>query len=357
MTNEASTEALDPDKLGALQQRVWGYRQGQLVSLMMHLGRRLGLYEAMAPLGPVTAAELAGVTGLHERWVLEWLRSQAAADLIESDDGLTFAMSVEGAAVLADASSLTYAGMAMGGPRSLETVDKIAESFRTGIGLSYDDLGAGEAVAIEQAFGNWTAHVLVPKFVPAVAGLQEKLDAGARVADVGCGAGYALRLLADAFPNGTYHGYDPSVHAIELARERASESGSSVEFFTEPSGAMDGEYDLVLTLDCLHDMTRPNETAEDIRGHLTDDGVWLIKEIRSHADYAKNRKNPMLAMMYATSVSVCMSSAMSEEGGAGYGTLGLNPDALGELVKGAGFSSIQTHEFEDPINLYYEVRV
>lgn len=362
METETGTDAstaesqIDEDKLKALTQRVWGYRQGQLVALMMHLGRRLGLYEALAPLGRTTASEVAGVTGLHERWVREWLLSQAAADLIESEDGVHFEMTAEGVAVLADSSSLTFAGNAMSGPRSLETVDRIAESFRTGIGLSYDDLGAGEAVSIEQAFGNWTAHVLVPHFVPAVDGLAAKLEAGARVADVGCGAGFALRLLEEAYPNGTYHGYDPSEHAIALARQRAEESGSTVEFFTEPSSAMEGDYDVVLTLDCLHDMTRPAETAEDIRGHLADDGVWLIKEIRSHHEYAKNKRNPMLAMMYSTSVSVCMSSAMSEEGGAGYGTIGLNPQALGELVKGAGFNSIQSHEFEDPINLYYEVR-
>lgn len=348
---------LDPKAIGAYSIKVWKYREGELVSLMMHIGDQLGLYRAMVGHDMMTADDLAESTGLHPRWLLEWLRCMAAADLVQSEDGHVFTLPPEGVAVLADESSITWAGSALGGPRSRETVQKIIEAFRTGVGLTYDDLGPGEAAHVEKAFGNWIAKVLVPAFVPAVDGLVERLEAGAKVADVGCGAGYALRLLAEAFPNSSFHGYDISEHAIELARERASDAGLDIEFHAAGSAAMtdEGPFDVVLTLDCLHDMTRPDECAADVRNAIADDGTWLIKEIKSSPNFADNRKNPVLAMMYATSVSVCMSSAMSEPNGAGYGTLGLNPEALGELTRTAGFSTITTHDFEDPVNLYYEV--
>lgn len=348
---------VDPDDVRLVQQKVWGFRQGQLVTTMMHLGDRLGIYRAMQGAGALTAAELSLASGLHERWLLEWLRSQAAAGLIESPDGETFELTEAAGEVLANDQALTFAGSALSPPRGPEIIDRLAESFSTGIGLTYDDLGPEEADHVERAFGNWTAHTLVPMFVPAVDGLADRLSAGARVADVGCGTGLALRLLAAEYPNSSFHGFELSQHAIKKAIDNATTDGVNVDFHnvTATSLADKAPFDVVLTLDCLHDMTRPDDVAADIYDALADDGVWLIKEIRSTPDFTQNRKNPLLAMMYATSVSVCLSSAMSEPGGAGYGTLGLNPEALGDLVTAAGFSTIERHEFEDPINLYYSI--
>lgn len=349
--------AIEPDDIRLVQQKVWGYRQGQLVTTMMHLGDRLSIYRAMQGAGPLTAAELSVASGLHERWLLEWLRSQAAAGLIESPDGETFELTAAAGEVLANDQALTFAGSALSPPRGPEIIDRLAQSFETGIGLTYDDLGPGEADHVERAFGNWTAHTLVPLFVPAVDGLAERLAAGARVADVGCGTGLALRLLAQEYPSSEFHGFELSQHAINKAGENAAADDVSVAFHNvaETSLKEKGPFDVVLTLDCLHDMTRPDDVAAEIHQVLSDDGVWLIKEIRSTPDFTQNRKNPLLAMMYATSVSVCLSSAMSEPDGAGYGTLGLNPEALGDLVTAAGFASIERHEFDDPINLYYSV--
>lgn len=355
-TDSSPQPSLDMDAVTAMQRRIWAYRQGQQIQLMMHLGKRLELWTSLRGAGPVTAAQLADTTTLDERWLLEWLRCMAAAEILVSADGLVFELTDEAAAVMAPSNMLTYAGSAMERPRSPETIDHILTSFRSGVGLSYDDHGADEAAHVEAAFGNWIAHVLVPQFVPQVEGLTEKLEAGARVADVGCGAGSALRLLADAFPNGSYHGYDLSEHAIELAQKRAKESGSDVAFFAAGSDAMEGEYDLVLTFDCLHDMTHPDRAVADIRGHIADDGVLLVKEIRSAATFEENRKNPLLAMMYATSIQVCMSSALSEPDGLGLGTMGLHPARLTELMRDGGFSTVTTHSFDDPFNLYYEVR-
>lgn len=349
---------LDGDKVKEFQFRVWQFAQGAQVQLMMHLGERLGLFKALATQESFTADGLSAVTQLHSRWLLEWLRCMAAAELLESEDGVMFAMSAEAAAVLVDEAALTYAGQALSAPRSPEYFDRLCDAFVTGIGLTYDQLGRTEAVNIDKAFGNWISHVLVPLFVPAVAGLSERLRAGARVCDLGCGSASTLRSLAAAFPDAELHGFDPSSHAIDLGRSQAQEAGLDISLHVGGSESLRrlGPFDVAITFDCLHDMVDPHLAARDILASLSEQGVWLVKEIRSSHDFARNRKNPVLAMMYATSVMVCMSSGMSETGGAGYGTLGLHPGELESLVIDAGFSSIEKFDFDDPVNLYYVVR-
>lgn len=341
--------------------RVWQYKQGEAVSLMVHLGDRLGLYRAMAGAGEVTAERLAEKAGLHPRWVLEWLRSQAAAGLVASTDGEVFSLPPEAVPVLADEDSSLWfaAGAFVGGAAPFEVVDRLAEAFRTGRGLSYDDLGPSAAHQVERMLGPWSRLALVPVILPALEGVAERLRSGARVADVGCGAGVALVALADAFPDSTFEGYDPSEHALDRAEENLRRSGlGNVSFHRAGAEELPAEptFDLVLTLDCLHDMPRPAEAMSAIRRSLKDDGAWLIKEIRSSGRWSDNLNNPLLAMMYSTSVATCMSSAMSEPDGAGLGTLGLNPQRLEGMCKAAGFTRFTLHDFADPANLYYEVR-
>jgi 2-polyprenyl-3-methyl-5-hydroxy-6-metoxy-1,4-benzoquinol methylase len=345
--------------LFALQ--VWKYKEGEVLSLMIHLGDRLGLYQAMAGQGPMSAAALSAATGMHERWLLEWLRSQAAASLIDTSDGDEFELSPEAAEVLVeDTESLFFAaGAFQGGVAPPEVIDRLADAFRTGIGLSYDDLGPSAAHTVERMLGPWSRLALVPVVLPALDGVMARLTGGARVADVGCGSGVALLTLADAFPNSHFEGYDPSEHAINRARSKLDEKGlanvalhqaGAADLPTEPT------YDLVLTLDCLHDMPHPAEALTAIRRSIRDDGTLLVKDIRSGVTWAENLRNPLLALMYGTSVSTCMSSALSEPGGAGLGTLGLHRELAEQMCREAGFTRFTLHDFEDPANLYYEVR-
>ncbi|HET6965305.1 MAG TPA: methyltransferase domain-containing protein [Acidimicrobiales bacterium] len=341
--------------------RVWGYKQGEVVALMIHLGDRLGLYRAMAGAGPLTAGELAAASGLHERWLLEWLRSQAAAGLLTTADGERFELPAEAVPVLVDESESLWfaAGAFNGGVAPPEVVNRLAEAFRTGVGLSYDDLGPSAAHEVERMLGPWTRQALVPVILPSLAGVPDRLRSGARVADVGCGAGLAVMAMAEAFPASRFDGFDPSVHAIDRARWRVAEAGlTNVEFHVKEAAEMPSEptFDLILTLDCLHDMPRPAEAMAAIRRAIAPDGVWLIKEIRGQASWEANLKNPMLAMMYGTSVATCMSSALSEPGGAGLGTLGLHRELAESMCREAGFTSFEVHDFDDPVNLYYEVR-
>jgi 2-polyprenyl-3-methyl-5-hydroxy-6-metoxy-1,4-benzoquinol methylase len=350
---------VDEKALKAYSFVVWSYKQGEIVSLMVHIGDRLGLYKTMAGAGPLSAADLADRTGLDERLLLEWLKGQAAARLIDHDDG-SFELPPAGEAVLADeTSSLQFSAGAFRGGAEPEVVDRIIDSFRTGVGLTYEQQGPRAAAGLARMTAPWSRIALIPTIIPALDGIADRLESGADVVDVGCGGGVTLLTIAEAFPNSRCVGYDPSEIAVEQARARAQETGlTNAEFVVAGAEDLPEEptFDLVLTFDCLHDMPRPDRAALAIRHAIRDTGTWLIKDIRSSGDFDKDNRNPMLAMFYGFSVSSCLQSAISEPDGLGLGTLGLHANMARELVAGVGFDTFIEHDFDDTANLYYEVR-
>ena len=361
MAEPSAPAPLDRDQVNAFAFQVWSYKQGEMVSLMIHLGDRLGLYRAMDGAGPLTPAELAQrAGGLAERWVQEWLRGQAAAKLVDYRGDDRFELTPTGAAV-----SPTRAAAS----RSPPAPSAAASRPRWSIGWPTRSAPASASpttcrartprIAPSACSGPGRGSRWCPTILPALDGVVPKLERGAHVLDVGCGAGVAIFAMAKAFPKSVFDGYDLSHHAVARARETAARTGfSNVEFFERRGEEVppDPVYDFVLTFDCLHDMTRPDRVTRAIRGAMKDDGTWLIKDIKCHAVFEKNMRNPMLAMMYGFSVSSCMSSALSEPDGMGLGTVGLNPDRLRAMTAEAGFTRFRQHDFEDPANLYYEVR-
>lgn len=208
MTTE---QAPDPEKLRAKTLEIAGLYRGAYISAMVCLGIRLGLYPVLRDAGAVTSEELASRTGLHERWLREWLRGQAAAGLIDYLGEGRFQLSPETAALLADQDSLPYLGNQFDAlPHHMERIRLLTDAFRTGVGLSWDERGPESAGFTEQLFRNWYRHLLVPTALPLLDGVVAKLESGAKVADVGCGSGIALIEMAQAFPRSDFHGYEIS---------------------------------------------------------------------------------------------------------------------------------------------------
>lgn len=352
---------IDPAKVKASGERIFGYLKGMGVSAMIYLGDTLGLYRSMHQAGPLTSEELAAKTELHERWIREWLRGQAAAGIIDYVGDGRFELSVEAGMFLADPDSPKLAvGIFSDLPQRMAVVERLPQSFKTGIGLNYDARGPKGAVGIERVFGNWYRFALVQQVLPKLEGLVEKLSAGAKAADMGCGAGKALLEMAKAFPHSRFHGYDISKHA--LARAEANRAAAGVTNVTFHDAAVDrlpadGSFDFITTFDCIHDMTHPMEAIRAIRAAIKPSGTWFIADPKSAPTFEENlQKNPMTALMYAFSVMGCMSSALSEPGGAGLGTLGFNESVARKMTAEAGFTRFQRHDFENPLNAYYEVR-
>ena len=343
-------------------EKLFGYMEGAVVSALVYLGDSLGLYKAMQDAGPLNSEELAAKTGLNERWVREWLRNQGAAGLIEYRGDDRFELTAEQAAVLADEenSILFSAGGFENIPSIGFTLEPLKESFKTGIGLPYDAQGESGNHAVARMFAPWFRHMLVPMILPALDGVVDELKAGAKVADVGCGAGIALITMAKEFPSSDFHGYEISKHALALAEKNKSEAGVTNVTFHDVAGEElpdDGSFDFITTFDCIHDMTHPTQVIGSIRKALKEDGVYLIADINAKATYEENtEENPMAAMMYGFSVLSCMSSATSQPDGEGLGTLGFHEAVAREKTSGAGFTQFKTHDFGNPLNMYYEVR-
>lgn len=348
------------DELRLYAFQVWSQYQGFLVSMTVHAGVELGIYDAMAGAGIVDAAALAAKTGLDERWVLEWLRAQGAAGLLDHQGDERFSLSPAASVVLTERDSLFYAGSPFATlPLRAGRMGDLVEGLRTGIGHSYDDYGPEGAAAVESFFRNWHRHMLTSVMIPALDGVPEALRTGGRAADVGCGAGVALVELGKAFPHADLHGYEVSRHAIDRARANAADAGVDIAFHDvrdEPLPG-DGSFDLIMTLDCIHDMTDPVPVIGQIRASLKPDGTWLWAEPKGFATFEENvANNPMAPMMYATSMASCLMSATAEPGGPAYGTLGIHEDEARRLARDAGFTRFERHDFGSPVNIFFAVR-
>ena len=360
--SDTQTTAPDPDALKMFSFQVFTKLEGAVTAGMIHLGDQLGLYTTMkAADGPLTTAELAERAGLAERWVREWAHNQAAARLIVADSEGRFSLSPEAAVVFATPDHPAYGmGMFHRLPQTMHALEDVRDSFRTGVGHDYDSHGPQGAVGIERSFEPWSNANLLPVVLPAVEGVVERLSAGAAVVDIGCGAGSAVLLMARAFPQSTFHGYDISQYALARAALKLEESGLHNAAFDDPRQspmAEDNSVDFITTFDCIHDMTQPTEMMKIIRRAIKPDGVWLLVDIKAQDTFEDNaRKNPMAALMYGISVLSCMSSALSEPGGEGLGTLGLSENKAREMTQAAGFTRFRKLDVEHSVNAFYEVR-
>lgn len=349
---------LNEDAVTEMAERIGNFATGQFVSMMIHIGDRLKLYSIMNQNGKLNAAELSQKTGLQERWLLEWLRSQAGAGLIQHHDNEEFSLYPEVVPLLVDESHPMHQAAFFNHPVPPSTMDRIAEAFDSGLGMSYEDHGPNCACTLKRLTA--PDHLLLTEFLNRIGGITNRLEEGINVVDVGCGAGVALCELSKRFPNSTYEGYDPSVSSIDSARLDLIHNGMTNITYHVAKGEdlpQTAQFDLALTLDCLHDLPFPQQVLNAIRGTLKPDGVLIVKDIRCSPETAENLAHPMSPLLYSISVLYCMNSALSEPNGAGLGTMGLNPVLLQEMGGQAGFTQFEQFEFEeDPFNYFYALR-
>jgi 2-polyprenyl-3-methyl-5-hydroxy-6-metoxy-1,4-benzoquinol methylase len=353
--------SIDREKVQKTAEHVLSILGGAVTAGMIYLGDRLGLYHVLQSTGPLTSAELAHQTGLHERWLREWLEGQATAGLLDYTGDGRFELSPETALVLANENSPAFlAGGFCALPHQMAVLERLPESFRTGLGLPYDAFGPEGARGVERLLGPWFRTHLVSKALPKLDGVVPKLEAGAKVADVGCGAGAALIEMAKAYPRSEFHGYDISKYALARAEENKAKAGVQNVTFHDANGDTlpgDRNFDFISTFDCLHDMANPGLVIQAIYKALKRDGNWLIADIHSFPTFEENlANNPLAPMLYGFSVLCCMSSALSEPNGAGLGTLGFTEPVAHRMVSEAGFTRFKRHDFDNPLNAYYEVR-
>jgi ubiquinone/menaquinone biosynthesis C-methylase UbiE len=340
--------------------RTVGYLTGAAVAGLVYLGDQLGLYHAMRGAGPLTSEQVAGRAGLHERWVREWLHAQASARLIDHTDDGRFELTDAQATVLADDENpdCTVGGFALLMPL-LQNWERLYTAFRTGSGTRYHDLGKAHAVGEARFSGPWMQANLVPHILPGLEGVTDKLTAGARAARSAADIGGALLAMARAFPRSEFHGYDSADVAMDLAEQRIAEAGvSNVVLHRAPAAALpaDASFDFVMTWDCLHDMTRPDEAMRAIHAAIRPDGTWLIVDINGRPTPAENYELALAPLLYGFSVLDCLGCSTSEEHGAALGTLGMPEPVARRMARAAGFTRFTVRDFGNPLNAFYEVR-
>jgi SAM-dependent methyltransferase len=324
---------------------------------MVVIGEKLGLYKALAE-GPVTSAELAAKTSTDERYLREWLSSQAAGGYVTYDENSgKFSLSEEQAFTLAKEDSPAYLPgafeLALG---SLAAVPRIAESFRTGAGMGWHEHADGVFHGCEKFFRPGYAANLVTSWIPALGGVKEKLEAGARVADVGCGKGASTLLMAKAFPKSHFFGFDYHDKSIEAARAAAQREGLADRVTFDVSKAKDfpgKDYDFVAVFDCLHDMGDPTGAAAHVRQSLAKDGTWMIVEPFAN-DQLKDNLNPVGRVYYSFSTLLCTPCSRSQEVGLCLGAQA-GESNIRKVVTEAGFSRFR-RATETPFNIVYEAR-
>lgn len=349
---------VDPDKLGQFLGGFLHDLGGTLNAALVLIGERLGLYRTLADQGPLTAAQLAALTSTDERYVREWLSSQAAGGYVMYDaDTERFHMTPEQIFTLADESSPHYLpGAFQVALAAAHDAPKVEAAFRTGAGVGWHEHHTDLFVGTERFFRpNYVANLLTG-WLPSLDGVSERLRTGGRVADIGCGLGASTILMAQAFPKSSFTGFDYHSGSIELARSRAQGAGlnGNIQFDVASSKGFPGTgYDLVTMFDCLHDMGDPIGAARHVHASLAAGGTWMIVEPFAH-DRLEQNLNPIGRIYYAASTLICTPASKAQEVGLALGAQA-GEARLRAVVTEGGFRSFRRAS-ETPFNLVFEAK-
>ncbi len=348
----------NPDKLNDLVGKLVGDLGSAIAGASILLGDRLGLYKAMADGEPVTPSQLARKTKTHERYVREWLSGQAASGYVDYlADKDAFVLSPEQAMAFAEENSPAFFAGAFDVVQSTYLDEpKVAEAFRTGKGVGWHEHSKCLFSGTERFFRPGYNANLVSNWLPALDGVMDRLKAGAKVADVGCGHGASTILMAQAFPKSQFFGFDYHGPSIERAQALAKDEGvgDRVSFAQASAKTFPAHgYDLVAFFDCLHDMGDPVGAGKHVKSTLSDDGVWMIVEPFAHDDL-KDNLNPVGRIFYGASTFICTPASLSQEVALGLGAQA-GERRLRQVATEAGFTRFR-RATETPFNMILEVR-
>lgn len=358
MTETTNPPQVDVDKLMAFVFRCVDEVGATLNTGLVALGDRLGYYRAMAESGPTTPAQLAAATGTGEPYAREWLNAQAAGEIVTYDPGTgTYTLPPEQVVAFTDESSPAYLpGLFQIALGTMQDSERITEPARTGAGFGWDEHTTDVHVGCERFFLPAYQTHLVAEWLPACEGVVEKLEAGAKVADIGCGHGASTIIMARSFPESVFSGYDYHAASIDTARSRAEEAGVSDRVRFDVSGAASFAgtgYDLVTTFDALHDMGDPVGTARHVREAIADQGTWMIVEPLA-GDHVEDNLNPVGRVYYGFSTLLCTPASLAQPVGLALGTQA-GPARIRDVVTEGGFTRF-AKVAATPFHQVYEVR-
>ena len=350
--------AIDQDKLNQLLGRFLDDFGGTFHSAMAVIGDKLGLYKALAEGGAMTSAELATRTETTERYVREWLASQVAGGYVNYDkEAGKYYLSEEQAFALADENGPVFLpGAFQLAAAAVKAEARVAEAFRTGEGVGWHEHDPALFRGTERFFRPGYAANLVDSWIPSLEGVAQKLQAGARVADVGCGHGASTLLMAKAFPKSKFIGFDYHGPSIEYARKAAKDAGVADRVSFEVAKAKEysgSDYDFVTFFDCLHDMGDPVGASAHVLQSLKPDGTWMIVEPFA-GDTLEENMNPRGRAFYAASTLICTPASLSQEVGLGLGAQA-GEAKIREVVTKGGLTRFR-RATETPFNLVFEAR-
>jgi 2-polyprenyl-3-methyl-5-hydroxy-6-metoxy-1,4-benzoquinol methylase len=336
--------------------RIVSVLDGASLAILLSIGHQTGLLDTMAGLGAATSAQIADAAGLDERYVREWLGGMTTGHVVDYDPGAgTYSLPAHRAALLTRAAGPdNLAVVAQFLPQLASVEQKIVGCFREGGGLPYSEFPRFHALMAEQSAAVYDA-ALVDVVLPLVDGLPERLSSGADVADLGCGSGHAINVMARAFPNSRFTGIDFSVEAIATGVAEAARLGlTNAAFESHNLTQLDktDAYDVITVFDAIHDQAQPARVLENIHHALRPGGVFLMADIKASSRLEENVDVPMSTYLYTTSLMHCMTVSLALDG-AGLGTAWGTQLAV-SMLGDAGFADVRVAEVEsDPINNYY----
>ena len=348
---------IDRQRVQDFARKLFGHYTSGILTLLVAIGHKTGLFEAVAK-GPGTCEEIASRAGLSERYVREWLAGMATGGIVEYDaTSKTFTLPPEHAACLTGKSSRNLAAGSQMLPMLGKRLTRVVESFHAGGGVSYEEYRPDFTEAMDASWRLLYDGLLIKGFLPAAKGLPERLHGGIRVADIGCGTGHAVNLMAREYPASTFTGYDLGEDAIARARAEAREMElGNARFETLDVTRLPSEpkFDLITTFDAIHDQRDPATVLGRMAGALAPDGVYFMVEPKASSNLEDNIGNPFAPYIYGMSVMHCMTVSLAE-GGAGLGTAWGQQTAR-RMLAAAGFTSIEVVDAPGPQNSIFVCR-